>query len=223
MRKDLDALADEGHIIKVHGSVALANSGAQEIPFDLRVTKNAIAKRRIAAKAITLLDDGDTILMESCTTNLELAKQLTQYPNLLETLTIVTNSFSIASIFDGGRKCKKMFFLGGWVNTKQYSALCAKTVTMLKEFHVSKAFLSGAALSKQLILTGYYDDDVSFQKNALLAAQEVILMLDSSKFDQTAIFTVGHLSEFDYLITDKTLSEEEQEYMQDNGVQYIAS
>lgn len=221
IRKDLDALADKGLIIKVHGGVALASGNVNEIPFDQRVSRNSDKKRAIAQKAFSLIESNDTILLESCTTNLELAKELIRSPELSETLIIVTNSFSIASVFDGGKKCKRMFFLGGWVNPAQYSALGHKTAVMLQDFYVSKAFLSGAALSTEFILTGYYQDDVDFQKNALSAAQEVILMIDSSKFGQTAVFSICDLSPFDYLITDKELNQEELAQIKKADVKYL--
>lgn len=221
MRKDLDALSDEGLIIKVHGGVALANGNHAEIPFDLRISKNSAQKRAIAHKAVSLIQANDTILLESCTTNLELAKELTKYPELLETLIIVTNSFSIVSVFDGGKKCKRMFFLGGWIHPSQYSASGQNTAEALKAFHLSKAFLSGAALSNQWILSGYYQDDVDFQKNAMSAADEIILMIDSSKFGQNAVFSVSPLSSFDYVITDKYLSSEELALAETEKTQFL--
>ncbi|MDL2301746.1 DeoR/GlpR family DNA-binding transcription regulator [Lachnospiraceae bacterium OttesenSCG-928-D06] len=221
MRKDLDFLAEEGLILKVHGGVALTGGNTAEIPFDLRATKNSAAKKRIAQNAATLIESQDVIVLESCTTNLELAKELVNYPELLESLIIITNSFSIASIFDGGRKCKKMFFLGGWVNPTQYSCRGHQTTITLQEFHVSKAFLSGAALSKDFILSGYYDEDIAFQKAAFHAAHKTVLMIDHSKFDQTAIFSVAPLSDFNYLITDKKLSKEALDYLSTHKVSYI--
>ncbi len=221
MRKDLEALQSKGSIIKVHGGVAKSNTNGQEIPFDLRVSSHLDAKHKIALKAVDLISPNETVLIESGTTNLELAKQLITKPKLLETLIIITNSFPIASLFDGGRKCKKMFFLGGWVNINQYSALGSKTAEMIKDFHVSKAFLSAAAISRHNILTAYYDYDAAFQQNALEAAQEVILLVDSSKFGETAVFNVGNLSEFDYLITEYPLSDDESNYMKANNINYI--
>ena len=159
--------------------------------------------------------------MESCTTNLELAKELVLDPELLETLIIITNSFAIASTFDGGRKCKKMFFLGGWVHTQQFSCLSYQTVSLLKEFHVTKAFLSGAALSENYIVTGYYDEDVAFQRALLAATQKSILMIDHSKFNHAAVFSVAPLADFDYLITDKELSEEALSYINEHDITYI--
>lgn len=222
MRKDLDALSDEGLIIKVHGGVSLAGgNSAAEIPFDLRAAKNTVQKKAIAHQAVSLIQPNDTILLESCTTNLELARDLVAHPDLLETLIIVTNSFSIVSVFDGGRKCKSIFFLGGWIHPSQYSASGQSTAEALKAFHLSKAFLSGAALSSQWILSGYYQDDVDFQKNAMSAADEIILMIDSSKFGQNAVFSVSSLSAFDYIITDKELSAEELSYVENEKTHYL--
>lgn len=221
MRKDLDALADDGIIIKVHGGVALVTGSLSEIPFDLRVSQHANEKKAIAQKAVKLIAPQDVLILEGCTTNLELAKELLLNIELLETLIIITNSFPIASIFDGGRKCKKMFFLGGWVSPQQYSCRSPQTILLLKDFHVSKAFLSGAALSNDFVLSGYYDEDIAFQKAALDATQRAILMIDHSKFEQTAIFSIAPLSRFDFLITDKKLSKESLIYLEEHQITYI--
>lgn len=220
MRKDLDALAEEGLIIKVHGGVALSNANASEIPFDLRATRNVAEKRSIAKAAIHLIEESDSIVLESCTTNFELAKALTSQPELLETLVVVTNSFSIATVFDGVCRCKKLFFLGGWVSSAQHSTKGYQTAKMLNDFHVNKAFISGAALTEDLVLSGYYDDDVEFQKMAINSSEETVLMIDSSKFRQAAILSVAHLSELDYLVTDK-LSDNEKKAIAKQGIKIL--
>lgn len=221
MRKDLDALADEGLIIKVHGGVALSSSYVTEIPFDLRVTRNTVQKRRIAQKAVTLIAPDDSIVLESCTTNLEMAKALILNPALLETLVVITNSLPIATTFKAGQKCRKLFFIGGWVNPKQYASLGYQTTQMLSELHVNKSFISGAAMTEDNMLTGYYDDDVAFQKAAIRAAKETILMMDSSKFMQAAILSVTDMSEIGYLVTDKVLTVEESKAFYAMGVQVL--
>lgn len=221
MRKDLDALAEEGLITKVHGGVALSTASAAEIPFDLRTAQHAEEKKAIAKLGVQLILPDDILVLESCTTNLELAKKLVLAPELPESLIVITNSFSIASVFDGGRKCKKLFFLGGWVNPLQFSCRSSHTVSLLKDFHVSKAFLSGAALSGNYVLSGYYDEDVAFQKAALSAAQETILMMDHSKFNKTAILSVAPLSKFDCLITDRDLPKEFLKYLNKHALRYL--
>jgi len=220
MRKDLDALAEEGRIIKVHGGVALANT-VSAMPFDLRAKENIEQKMKIGVTAARLVEKGDAILMENCTTSLELAKSLTQNLELLQTLIVVTNSFAIASLFSNGARCQKLFFLGGWANLEEHATHGYQTAKMMKEVHVNKVFISGAAINEQLVVTGYYDDDVVFQQTALECAKESILMVDSSKFEKTAILTVSHLSGMNYLVTDKVLSKEQARKIAEINVSYI--
>lgn len=221
IRKDLDALANEGLIIKVHGGVALAATNANEIPFDLRATRHAQEKKLIAHAAVQLISSGDAIVFEGCTTNLELARALTATPEMLETLVVITNSLAIASLFDSGRKCRRFFFLGGWINADQYNAHGNHTANALKDFHVNKAFISGAALSENYILSAYYEDDALFQKAAIQAAKQTILMVDHSKFGEAAILSVATLSEVDYLVTNKQLSPQEKNELSTIGVHLI--
>ncbi len=220
MRKDLDALAEEGLIIKVHGGVALANT-VSEIPFDLRAKEHVEQKIIIATAAAKLIEKGDAILMENCTTNLELAKVLVQDPELLKTLVVITNSFEVASLFNSGGFCQRLYFLGGWVSPQEHATHGYQTTKMMQEVHVHKAFLSGAAINGEMIITGYYDDDVAFQKTALECGDEIILMLDSSKYGKNALLTVAHLSQMDYLVTDQAFSKEQLKEITAMNVTYI--
>ena len=221
IRKDLGALANEGLIVKVHGGAALAN-GTSAIPFGERATHHAREKKRIVKAAVALIASGDTVILESCTTNLELAKLLLTDTDLLETLTVITNSFPVAELFENGKKCRELFFLGGKVYADQRNTHGSQTAGMLKEFRADKAFLSGAALSGKNILSAYYEDDALFQKAAIEAADKIILMIDHSKFEKTAVFSVADLSLFDYIVSDKLLSPQEQSRMESEyGVRWL--
>lgn len=221
IRKDLDALADEGKIIMVHGGVALANASASETPFDMRAKKNVELKRQIAHAAIPLIQKNESIILESCTTSLELAKALLEYPELLETLIVITNSFSIASLFDGGGKCQRLFFLGGWSNPTEYASRGTHTTQMLHDLHANKSFISGAALGKDLNLTCYLDEDMVFQRQAIHCAEQTILMIDSKKMLKSAVFTVCPITEIDCVICDKNCDADIAQAIQDKGVKLI--
>jgi len=222
MRKDLDALAESGRIIKVHGGVALANA-VSAIPFDQRAQKNTELKMKIAGAAAGLVSHGDSILMESCTTSYELAKVLAQDKELLQTLIVFTNSLAIASLFSSGDKCKKLFIIGGWVNQDEHASHGYQTTDMMRNIHVNKAFLSGAAINDDLVITGYYDDDVAFQQTALQCAESTVLMVDSSKFGKNAILTVSHLSRVKFLVTDKVLTRDLEHQVNLMNVTYICA
>ena len=121
--------------------------------------------------------------------------------NLLKTLTIVTNSFHIASILEMGELCSKFFFLGGRMSSSEQLARGPLTVDFMKKFCVNKAVLSGAALGEKLSVSAYYENDRIFQKTAMECADQTILLLDSSKYPESAVMEVAHLTDFDYLVT----------------------
>lgn len=202
IRKDLDALSKAGVIIKVHGGVALANSEPGEAPFDIRTSVNTEQKIKIAKAAVRLITPGNSIILESCTTCLELCKILLTQPELLETLIIITNSFSIATLLEGGKHCKKLFFLGGWCNSTEHATRGYHTTKFLDDCHVDIAFISGAALGKDMTLTSYLEEDMIFQRQALKSAQQTILLMDKAKFKNSAFFSVCPITAIHYVVTD---------------------
>lgn len=211
IRKDLDLLSSKGKIIKVHGGAALASSLNNELPFDLRSTSHLSEKISIAKAAIQLINPMDSIILESCTTVLELARLMLEQPELLETLVIVTNSLSIVSLFDSGKKCKRLFFIGGWINPNQHNAYGNQAANALKAFKVNKAFLSGVALSNDYVLSAYYEEDALFQRAVISSANQVFLLMDHSKFFKSSVISVSDLSDIDYLISDIKLTALEKE------------
>lgn len=211
IRKDLETLQKQGYIVVIHGGAALANSPAADIPFDRRAKKNVDLKRKIAHTAINLIEKDEVIILESATTSLELARVLLQKPKLLETLTIITNSISILSLLDGGSLCKKLHFLGGEVATTEYATKGLATVNQLKQYHADKAFVSGAAISELNDLTSHLQEDVALQQQMIQSATESILLFDSGKVQQSAMYTVYPLKDFDYMISDDGLPKEIQE------------
>jgi DeoR/GlpR family transcriptional regulator of sugar metabolism len=80
VRRDLDHLAARGVLRRVHGGAVPASPSGVEPPFAARATAAAGAKRAIAAAAAELIRDGETIVLDSGTTALELARLLRGRP-----------------------------------------------------------------------------------------------------------------------------------------------
>lgn len=91
IRRDAKLLEDDGSILKLHGALALPNLGS-EAPFERRLRENADAKRAIAKFACQLVQDGDSMMIDTGTTTSIFAQELRTKRNL----TIVTNSSDIA-------------------------------------------------------------------------------------------------------------------------------
>ena len=196
IRKDLNYLSEQGTVVRIHGGAALASDKPVISPFESRKTRRQQQKRLLAQAACALIEPGDSLIMESSTTMV-----LAEDPELLKTLVIVTNSLHILTLLEMGRLCKRVFFLGGWVNQTEQCTQGQFTAGELKNFHVDKCLLSGAALGKNLMLSSYYENDMLFQKQAMECASQSVLLLESEKYPSSAVLSVASLEQFDYLVT----------------------
>ena len=105
-------------------------------------------KQKLGKEAVKLIQKGDTLIIESSTTTAEFVKELVKAPELLKTLTIVTNSIHILTLVEMGKLCKRVFLLGGWINEREGATKGQFMAEQLKSFHVDKCILSGQLLER---------------------------------------------------------------------------
>lgn len=221
IRKDLNYLAEQKEIVRIHGGAALASETAGSPPFSSRKTMRQREKRMLAEAACGLIEPGDSLIIESSTTMVELARVLLEQPELLKTLVIVTNSFHVAALFEMGRLCARMFFLGGWLNPEEQSAQGQFTSSQLKSFHVDKCLLSGAALGRNMQLSSYYEDDMMFQKQAMKCATQKILLVEAGKYPSSAILSVAPIGVFDSVVTNIDFDRDSMERLETSGTRLL--
>ena len=221
IRKDLLVLEDENKIVRIHGGAALANQEQDFIPYGIRKNINSEEKRRVAKKALELICEGDSILLENSTTTAALCQQLLEQPEILRTLTVITNSFYMVQCLKAGELCRRLLFLGGWVSSSESSTLGAVTTDMMKEIRVNKAFISGAALNDRLELTAYYERDMQFQQEAIRQSDEAVLLLDSGKYPKSGGMSVAGLEAFGALVTDLSFTESQKKELAERGIRLL--
>ena len=102
IRKDLNILSEQGKIVRVHGGAALAGNTEMASPFQFREGVRRREKQKLGKEAVKLIQKGDTLIIESSTTTAEFVKELVKVPELLKTLTIVTNSIHILTLVEMG-------------------------------------------------------------------------------------------------------------------------
>ena len=202
IRKDLLVLTQKDLVIRVHGGVGLSSGKAGQMPREKRKVRNIELKHAIAVKALPLIRPGATIIVENSTTTCELVYVLLGVPELLSTLTVITNSFPIYQALEFGALCKRLFFLGGLCSPTEQCTCGHYASKMMASFHAQQSFISGAGISNSLMLMGYLEDDVVFQTQAIACADEPVLLVDSTKFQSDAWLTVSKLSAFSKIVTD---------------------
>jgi DeoR/GlpR family transcriptional regulator of sugar metabolism len=197
IRRDLEHLDGIGQIRRTRGGAAYV--GDSLTPFDARVSKALTQKQRIAQAAAELIESDETVLLDGGTTTLEVARHL-----LGKSLQVVTNSLPIVNLL-ANHPSIELVLIGGYLYPKTGVALGPLAVQALASVKARRLVMSVGGLT----------EDGLFNSNALLvetergmieAADEVLVVADSSKFGRSALARLGPLDVVDRVVTDSGLS-----------------
>lgn len=216
IRQDLGRLAREGYVIRKQGGAIIHPRTDLSVKFDLRASINLEAKRRIGQAAASLVKPGETIIIDAGTTALEMAKRIAEN----SALTIVTNSLNVATQA-GAVPGVNVLLLGGSLSPETVSTIGPITEQELGEIVVSKLFLGVHAVDPA---TGLMDVsmEVARVKRAMIkAAQKVILLADSSKWQQKAFIKIALLTVVQVMITDANMPEAARQAIKELGIELI--
>ncbi len=213
IRRDLSELEKEGFLRRIHGGAVREVSRIYEPPFNVRKTICTEEKILISQKAVELVEEGETIAIDSGTTAIELAKQLTEFRNL----TIATPSIHIALLFLSNPGIETILS-GGKVRKTEGSLIGEITRNTFKNLFFDKFFLSTAGISIESGFTEYIMDDAAIKKLIMSHSKKTIALMDSSKFNQTAFSQVCALKDVDVIITDKEPGYDFKKVLTDNQV-----
>src|SRR6202166_3548001 len=129
IRNDLNELHQRGLVMRSHGGAVLPEKILRESPVYERLKTHAEEQRRIGAAAATLIHDGETIILDSGTTTLEIARQIKNKQGVQ----IITNGVNIAAELLDARGVQT-FIVGGTVRGDSASIVGRSTEMMLDEF-----------------------------------------------------------------------------------------
>jgi DeoR family transcriptional regulator, fructose operon transcriptional repressor len=200
VRRDLDYLEETGSAKRTHGGVFYTGPSPKLAHFDQRQRTQWDKKKLIADAAARLIEDGDTILLDGGSTTYELARLLVGRP-----LQVVTNSLPVASLFTSS-PVADLVLIGGYVHTRTGVSLGPYANQMLADLNVRRAVLSVAGISP----SGYYNSNlllVETERAMIDAADEVMVVADSSKFDRSSLALLGPLDAIDVLVVDHEISD----------------
>jgi len=201
VRRDLDALEEQGAAKRTHGGVLYAGGMPRLAEFDERQPAHWAAKRAIAARAAEVISDGETVLLDGGTTTYEVARLLVG-----RSLQVVTNSLPVANLFASESR-SDLVLLGGYVSPRTGVCLGPYANELLGRLHVTTTVLSAAGIA----------DEGLFNAHLLLAETEqamlrvagrVIVVADSSKFGRKSLTLVAPLAEIDAFVSDEGLTDD---------------
>ena len=198
IRRDLEKLADEGHVIKSYGGAVINEIGSIDLPFNVRWKANAIGKQKIADLIKKEIKDGEHIFLDASTTAVFIAKNIKQKKHL----TVITNSIeNLLELSDVSGW--DIISTGGLLKAGSMSLLGKKAADSIERYHAEKVFLSCKGLDIQRGVTEGNEETGSIKQSMIESAQKVYLTVDSSKFDKVAFSRICPLSRIDVVVTDK--------------------
>lgn len=197
IRTDLTKLENSGEIIRTHGGAMLKSSLHREQSMDKRLHQGK--KAEIARGALELVQDGDTILLDTGTTMVCFAQALAASP--LKGLRVFTPDLTVAQILEE-KESFELHLLGGRIRNGFHYCYGHQTVEELKKYNFEKLFLATSAISLTQGLTTSNNDLANLKAAMIQCSKNIILLADSSKLNRIDFLTFASISEIDVLVMD---------------------
>ncbi|HEC60873.1 MAG TPA: DeoR/GlpR transcriptional regulator [bacterium] len=219
IRNDLRDLESSNLILRTHGGAMLKTKTGFELESDHRQIQNLEAKREIAQTALGLIEDGDTIILDTGTTTTELSGLLNKKHNL----TVVTNDLGIALLLEEFDMVNVML-MGGILRKHFHCTLTFGTTgkTMLSGLTVDKAFMGVNSFSFKKGASTPDINQAETKKLMISIAATVILLCDSSKLGQTSFAQFATIEEIDTLVTND-MQESDRKRLEESGLQIFVT
>ena len=209
IRRDLEHLDRIGQIRRTRGGAAYV--GESISTFEDRSSKAWEEKRRVAEVVASLIQPDETILLDGGTTTLEVARLLVDKP-----LQVVTNSLPIANLLVN-RPAIELVMVGGYLYPKTGVALGPQAVAALQNIHARRLIMSVGGITEK----GLFNSNallVETERQMMQAAEEVIVVSDSSKLGHSALGYLCPLRDVQQMVIDSNITPEWEQTIQAAGV-----
>ncbi len=174
-----------------------------EVPYDIKKNRNINEKNKIAKAALALVENGDTILLDAGSTIYGLACLL----HSKERLTVVTHDLNIAVKLAANPNIN-LICTGGIARANVFTLQGSQVVDFIRNLRVDKSFIGADAIHSDGTISNVNIEEVPIKQAMIQAADQVILLTDSSKFGITGFARVCDITELNYVITDSNAPEE---------------
>jgi DeoR/GlpR family transcriptional regulator of sugar metabolism len=214
IRRDLDALVAQGAARRVRGGAVSMWLRAEEPPFSVRVVAAGDEKRRIGRAAAGLLVEGESVVLDSGTTALEVARCLVG-----RRMTVMPLSLHAASLLvqiDGVR----LLMAGGEVRPGELSLVGPLATSSLGALRFDTAIMSCCGLADGQV-TAHDLGDAEVKRAMRESAGRTVLVADGSKFARSATAVVCATDEVDVVVTDHSVPAEGATALRGRGVEIL--
>lgn len=217
IRSDLNALAASGVVLRTHGG-ALAQRDSEEVPIGVKQKLRHEQKARIAAEAIKLIKDGETILLDSGSTTEEIAKQIRGLK--LTSLNVITNALNIATLL-APVPYINLIMPGGLLRPNSFSLSGPQAVTALQLLYADRLFLGVDSLDPNIGLMTPHMLEAQLNAQMMKISRQVVAVADASKLMKRNLSVIAPVEQLDMLITDSGADQAIVGQMRGKGIEVV--
>ncbi|MCF3144259.1 DeoR/GlpR family DNA-binding transcription regulator [Streptomyces platensis] len=212
IRRDLEVLSSQGVLERYRGGARSLLLRGEEPPFALRAQEGAEVKRRIAVEAARLVADGESVVLDSGTTCLEVARvlahrRLTVMPLSLHAVNALAAAPQLTLLVPGGRPRPGELALTGPLTQASLAALRFDT-----------AIIGCCGLTAENGLTAYDLDDAAVKRAAIASSRRVIAVAEATKLSRTALAFVAPAPTLHAVVTDDSAPDDQTDHLTAAGV-----
>lgn len=201
IRRDLDAMAQLGMLVRSHGGAMKPNEPT-EIEYGIKIETRVDQKRAIAQAVAQMITPGESLLLDSGSTTFEVARALRGHGGL----SVVTNDLRVAAEL-ANQGDVRLIVIGGEALPRVYTLMSERAVGLISEYHVDYAVLGADAIDPRAI-TNTNSFEAPMKRAMIRSADKVLLVADSTKFGQSALVRIAGLEDIDLVVTDDGLAED---------------
>ena len=217
IRRDLTTLAEQGRLRKLRGGAeALHPPTLVALSTPAGGGPDDVAKRAIGRRAAALCNDGDAIIINGGTTTFQLAVALTTLP-----LQVLTNSFAVADHLLRHSRCT-VFVPSGAIYRGSNIILSPFEDDGTAHFRARRMFMGAQGVSR----LGIMEQDapiISSEQRLMRQADELVLMVDATKFRVQSSMILAPLARATRLITDSRITPADRRMVEDAGIELIVA
>lgn len=220
IRRDIAALHVQGRLRRVRGGAEALHpqqiSPLAAKPFRISEGENTAKKRAIAREAVALCGDGDAIIINGGTTTFQMVHYLTA-----RRMQVFTNSFAIAEHLIKQSK-NQVMLPGGSVYRDQSIILSPFDNDVTRNFYARRMFMGAQGVGT----LGVMEQDaliIQAEQKLINQADELVLMVDSTKFQRRSSLILCPLNRVSTLITDDGISDQARTMIEDAGIKLIVA
>ncbi|MFA5818408.1 MAG: transcriptional repressor AgaR [Bacteroidales bacterium] len=217
IRKDLDQLEKKNTLIRARGGAIRRDGG---VGIDYRLSEkdklHSEEKARIGKKAAQLINERDTIIIDSGTTTMEVAKNLTNFKDI----TVICNALNIISQIIQLNNIN-LIIPGGHLRRNSLSLVGPLAEKNLQNLYVDKVFIGVDGFDTKHGIYTPNIEEAYFNEIMIKTSKEVIVVCDSSKFLRRSLAYICDIAKINCVVTDSGIPDEDRKRLEDAGIKVI--